>query len=51
MRNEHCNHALYQFFRSKALKLEAKLRQRDDKLNSAQEALVTKNKEILELKE
>ncbi|XP_026446955.1 uncharacterized protein LOC113347498 [Papaver somniferum] len=51
VRSEYCNRTLYQFFRAKALKLEAKLRQRDDQLNSAEEIILAKDKEILELKE
>lgn len=49
--SEHCNHTLYQFFRAKALKLEAKLRQRDDELHSSQLTIGEKDKEILQLKE
>ncbi|XP_026453939.1 nucleoprotein TPR-like [Papaver somniferum] len=51
VRSEHYNHTLYQFFKAEALKLEAKLRHREENLNSAEELLAAKDKEILELKE
>ena len=36
MRSEHCNHVLYQFFKAKSLKLEAKLRHREKELSAAE---------------
>lgn len=36
MRSEHCNHVLYQFFKAKFLKLEAKLRHREEELSAAE---------------
>ncbi|XP_026399782.1 early endosome antigen 1-like [Papaver somniferum] len=51
VKSEYCNHTLYKFFKAKALKLEAKFHQRDDELESAQESIGAKDKEIQELKE
>ncbi|XP_026379581.1 uncharacterized protein LOC113274392 [Papaver somniferum] len=36
MRSEHCNHVLYQFFKAKSLKMEAKLRHRERALSAVE---------------
>ncbi|XP_026446830.1 uncharacterized protein LOC113347402 isoform X1 [Papaver somniferum] len=51
VKSEYCDNTFYQFFKAKALKLESKLRQRDDELESAEESIGAKDKEIQELKE
>ncbi|XP_026430924.1 myosin heavy chain, embryonic smooth muscle isoform-like [Papaver somniferum] len=49
MRSEHCNHTMYQFFKEKSLKLEAKLCHREEEVSSAEAVISAKDKEILEL--
>ncbi|XP_026459115.1 uncharacterized protein LOC113359746 [Papaver somniferum] len=51
MRSEHCNHTMYQFFRVKALKLEAKFRHREEELSTAESLISAKDKEIQDLKD
>ncbi|XP_026409040.1 uncharacterized protein LOC113304170 [Papaver somniferum] len=48
--SEYCNHTLYQFFRAKALKLEAKLRHREEELSTDESLIYAKDKEIQDLK-
>ncbi|XP_026460477.1 uncharacterized protein LOC113361447 [Papaver somniferum] len=50
MRSDHCNHVLYQFFKAKSLKLEAKLRHREKELSAA-EVEIEELKRSLEEKE
>lgn len=50
MRSEHCNHMLYQFFKAKSLKLEAKLRLREEELTAAETVIADRDREICELK-
>ncbi|XP_026458597.1 myosin-3-like [Papaver somniferum] len=50
MRTEHCNNTLYQLFKAKALKLEAKFCHREKELNAAEVLIAARDKEILELK-
>ncbi|XP_026429001.1 golgin subfamily A member 6-like protein 6 [Papaver somniferum] len=50
MRTEHFNNTLYQFFKAKAVNLEAKLRHREEELNAAELIIAARDKEILELK-
>ncbi|XP_026410569.1 intracellular protein transport protein uso1-like [Papaver somniferum] len=50
MISDHCNHTLYQFFKAKALKLEANLRHREGELTAAEALIAAKDEEILDLK-